>query len=98
MELWGFDDRVWAEEVWKQWYSWAIRSRLQPIRTAAKSIQKNLCGIINAIVNKQDNARAESINSKIKILKVRAKGFRNKERFKGAILFYMGALDLMPKY
>lgn len=97
MTLWTFDDRVLAEEHWRQWYGWAIRSRLQSIKTAAKSIKKNLWGILNAIINKRDNARAESINSKIKMIKIRAKGFRNRERFKAAILFHLGGLDLYPK-
>ncbi|WP_045856040.1 ISL3 family transposase [Teredinibacter purpureus] len=97
MELWNYDDRIWAEEAWKQWYSWAIRSRLNPIKSVAKSIKKNLWGIINAIVNKKNNAGAESINSRIKMLKVKAKGFRHKARFKAAILFHLGGLDLMPE-
>ena len=96
MSLWSFENRIYAEEAWKQWYGWAIRSQLNPIKTAAKSIKKNLWGIINAIVHNQNNARAESLNSKIKILKVRAKGFRNKERFKTAILFHLGGLELYP--
>ena len=94
MELWHFDCRVWAEEAWKSWYSWAIRSKLTPIKTTARSIKKNLWGIINAIIHKRDNGRAESINSQIKMLKVKAKGYRNKERFKTSILFHLGGLDL----
>jgi len=62
----------------------------------ARSIKKNLWGIVNAIVLNQTNANAESINSKIKILKVRAKGFRNPERFKRVIFFHLGGLDLKP--
>jgi len=97
MDLWQFNDKHVAEAAWEKWYSWAIRSRLQPMKTAAKSIKKNLWGIINAIIYQKNNAQAESINSRIKILKVRAKGFRNYERFKTTILFHLGGLDLYPK-
>jgi transposase len=97
MQLWDYKSRYWAEQAWQRWYGWAIRSRLQPIKIAAKSIKKNLWGIINAIVHRKNNARAESINSRIKILKVRARGYRNKDRFRTAILFYLGGLDLHPK-
>lgn len=94
MDLWDYSRRGWAEKAWLSWYGWAIRSRLKPIKTVARSIKKNLWGILNAIVLKQNNARAESINSKIKQLKVRARGFRNKDRFKTAILFHLGGLCL----
>ncbi|WP_416224199.1 ISL3 family transposase [Thiohalophilus sp.] len=46
---------------------------------------------------KGTNARAESINSKIKMLKDKARGFRNRARFKTAILFHFGGLSLMPE-
>ncbi|MYE62216.1 MAG: transposase, partial [Rhodothermaceae bacterium] len=36
------------------------------------------------------------MNSRIKMVKVRARGFRNKQRFANAIYFYLGGLDLYP--
>ena len=79
-----------------RWYNWAIRSQLNAIKSSARSIKKNLWGILNAVVLKKTNASAESINSKIKSIKVRAKGFRNKERLKIAILFHCGGLEMKP--
>ncbi|MCE2398601.1 MAG: transposase, partial [Gemmatimonadetes bacterium] len=42
------------------------------------------------------NGPAEGINSRIKTVKVRSRGFRNRERFANAILFHLGGLDLYP--
>ena len=95
--IWDYQSRAWATKAWLKWYGWAIRSRLSPIKSAAKSIKKNLWGIVNAIIYKKNNAGAEGINSQIKILKVKARGFRNKERFRSSILFHFGGLDLYPK-
>jgi len=95
--LWDYTSRGWARRAWMKWYGWAIRSRLQPIKTQATSIKKNLWGIINAIVHKKSNAGAEGINSQIKVLKVRARGFRNRARFRRSVLFHFGGLDLYPK-
>ena len=92
--LWDFSSLKTAEAAWKKWHSWATRSRLRPMKTVAKSIKEKLWGIINSIVNKRTNAMAESINAKLKIFKVRAKGFRSDSRFKTAIMFYLGGLDL----
>lgn len=95
--LWDYLTPGWAKRAWQQWYQWAIRSRLEPIKKVARMIKQHQWGIINAIVLDVTNARAESINSKIKMLKDKARGFRNRERFKTAILFYCGGLSLMPE-
>ena len=71
-------------------------SELRPMKWAAKTVTTHLWGIINAIVLNADNAMAESINSKIKTVKIRARGFRNKERYKTAIYFHCGGLELHP--
>jgi transposase len=96
MSLWGYQSRAWAHKAWHGWFQWAIRSRLPPIKRVARMIHDNLWGILNAIVLRADNAMAESVNSKIKILKIRARGYRNRQRFKNAILFHYGGLNLYP--
>lgn len=94
--LWHYTSRTWAKKAWECWYAGAIRSRLEPIKKTARMIKRHLWGIINAIVTNTTNAGAESINSRIKMVKVRSRGFRNKERFKTAIYFHLGGLDLYP--
>jgi transposase len=39
----------------------------------------------------------ERMNSKIQKIKVLARGFRNRGRFKNAIYFHLGGLDLYPE-
>lgn len=88
---------LWAAQVlWKRWYAWAIRSRLEPIKRVARMIKRHLQGVFNAIVNGVSNARAESFNALIQDIKRRACGFRNRERFRNAIYFHLGGLDLYP--
>jgi transposase len=72
------------------------RCRLEPMKRAAATIREHLWGIINAIVLKVTNAAGESINAKIQWLKKNACGFRNRERFRNAIYFHCGDLDLYP--
>ena len=64
----------------------------------ADMVEKHLCGIINAIVLKRTNAHAESANARIQKVKSRACGFRSRERFRTAIMFHCGQLDLYPRY
>jgi transposase len=96
MSLWNYKTGIWAEKAWKRWLSWALRSRLEPVRKVARMIRTHLYGIINAIVLKVSNGPAESINSRIRTIKTRSRGFRNKERFARSIYFHLGKLDLYP--
>lgn len=86
--LWHYRTRGWARQAWLRWYSWAIRSRLEPVRRAARMVKENLEGILNAVALGVTNARSEAINAKIQWIKYTARGFRN------AIYFHWGGLNL----
>lgn len=96
MELWRYRRRGWARRAWLRWYSWAIRSRLEPIKKVARMIKRHLEGILTAVVLGVTNARAEGLNAKIQWIKATARGFRNRDRFRDAIYFHLGGLDLYP--
>ncbi len=97
MSLWHYVSKTWARKGWERWLSWAVRSRLKPIRDVARIIKEHLWGILNAIILKVSNGPAEGLNSRIKTIKVRSRGFRNKKRFANAIYFHLGGLDLYPE-
>ena len=94
--LWGYTRRGWAERMWKRWYSWAIRSRLEPVKRVARMIKRHWEGVINAATSSVTNARAEAINSRIQWIKRQACGYRNRQSFREAIYFHLGGLDLYP--
>lgn len=95
MEIWNHALQPrWA---WEKWYAWAIRSQLEPIKKVARMIKRHLQGIITAIEKGVTNARAEGLNAKIQALKFLGRGYRNRERFRAAIYFHLGGLDLYPE-
>ena len=96
MKLWDFSTRGWSRRAWNSWYNTAIHSHLEPVKQVARMIKRHLEGIITAIVNRVNNAGAEGINSVIQWLKYSARGYRNRERFRNAIYFHLGGLDLYP--
>ena len=53
-------------------------------------------GYLNAVVLKVGNGLAEGINSRIKALEIKSRGFRNKQRFANAIYFHLAGFDLYP--
>ena len=96
MTLWDYRTRGWARKAWQTWYRSAIRCRLEPVKKVARMIKRHLDGILTAVVAKVTNARAESINAGIQKVKYSARGFRNRKRFRNAIYFHLGGLDLYP--
>ncbi|WP_142910696.1 transposase, partial [Klebsiella pneumoniae] len=62
--------------------------------SVARMVAKRLYGILNAIKNRVSNGNAESLNSKIRLLRIKSRGFRNKERFKLGVLFHYGKLNM----
>jgi transposase len=96
MCLWHYDSRTWAIKQWMKWYYWAMDTALIPVQQAATTIFNNLWGVINAVVRKKTNAHAESMNSRIQSIKAKARGFRNRDRFRMAIYFHCAKLNLYP--
>jgi transposase len=96
MSLWNYASRGWATKAWTKWIAWARRCHLEPMKRVAAMVRDHLKGIVNAIVLQATNAASESINSKIQKVKRMACGFRNRERFRNAIYFHLGGLDLYP--
>jgi transposase len=95
--LWQYCTRGWARRAWKRWLAWASRSRLGPMMKVARTIRSHLWGILNAVALRATNAITESVNAKIQWLKKQACGFRSRERFRTAIYFHCGGLDLYPR-
>jgi len=96
-DLWSYVRRGWAEKAWGKWLGWVARCRLEPIRKVGRTLKDHLWGILNAIVLRATNAASESLNARIQWLKKTACGFRNRERFRNAIYFHCGGLDLYPR-
>lgn len=85
-----------AEAYFKQWYAWAIRSRLEPIKKKAKMLKRHLPELLNWCAHHITNAVSEGINSRIQSIKSAARGFRYFENYRTRILFFCGKLDLSP--
>jgi transposase len=94
--LWNYGTRRTARRAWKHLIEWMTRSRLAPMAKVGEMLRSHLWGIVNAVVLRATNAHLESVNAKIQALKKRACGYRNRGRFRNAILFHTGGLDLYP--
>ena len=95
-QIWHNYKKIGARTAWKFWIQLVNESKLSLLMRVTETIQENLTGIINSMYKSVSNARAEAINRKIKDAGRRANGYRNLERYKTAIIFYFGQLDMNP--
>jgi transposase len=92
--LWDFTYESVVVKRWKELLGWISRSKIEPMIKVGKMIRSYFWGILNAIKLKASNAMLESMNLGIQRIKRMACGFRNRERFRMAILFHFGGLDM----
>src|SRR5215469_2662556 len=94
--LWDFVYMGVAEAAWKKLLRWISLCRIPEMIKAGKTIRNYFWGILNAIRLKATNGLVEAKNNSIQRIKRMACGFRNRDRFRNAILFHLGNLDLSP--
>ncbi|MBL1260799.1 MAG: transposase [Thiotrichaceae bacterium] len=95
-DFWSYTYAGCAKRHFNQWYSWAIRSRLEPIKEKSRMIKNHILNILTYFKHAITNAVAEGLNSKIQTVKSNARGYRSFKGFRNSILFYCGRLEMVP--
>ncbi len=95
-DLWEYKTIPGALRFFKNWYGWAMRSRLEPVKRAARTIRHYLPSIVSFTQLRYTNARTEAMNAKIQEIKYRARGYKNRNNFRMAIMFHCGGLSMNP--
>lgn len=96
-DFWGYKTRGWGRRHFNRWYSWAIRSRLAPVKKVARMLKRHLENLLTYFEHPITNAASEGMNSKIQTIKSNARGFRSFQGYRSSILFYCGGLDMAPE-
>ena len=96
-DLWTQTSAASATTYFNDWYKRVIHTKLEPMKTVARSIKERLQNVVSYCTHRITNAVAEGMNSKIMSIKRRVGGFRNRQNFKTAIFFYCGGLSLYPQ-
>lgn len=94
--FWNYSYRGSAVRFFKNWYFWATHSKLKPMIEVAKILQRHVAGLLAYLKHHITNAVTEGLNSKIQTIKANARGFRNFQNYRIAILFHCGKLSLYP--
>lgn len=83
-----------SKSYWLEWIAMAKQVDIPLLSSAENTIYKRLYHILNAMKHKVSNGNAESLNSKIRLLRIKARDYRNQKRFKTAVMFHYGNLDM----
>lgn len=75
------------------WCDMTQESEIAPFVAFVKTVKKHWEGILNYITSKLTNGILEGINSKIQLIKRRARGYRNTTNFINMIYFICGKLQ-----
>ena len=79
--LWDFKYPGAAKRFWDQWYSRAIRRRIEPLKRFAKNLKAYLPGILAHCHFPLHTSLLEGMNNKIKVIKRMAYGYRDDDYF-----------------
>jgi len=93
-DIYNCPSRDWGELVLNRWYSWAIRSRLEPIKKVARTIKRHRDGILRWFDSKIANGLIEAINSLVQAAKAKARGYRSLRNLMAIVYLIAGKIDL----
>lgn len=96
--IFGSDNMTDALGMLIKWGSSVIHSKIEEMLEVAKVFNRHLSGVCNALVSTFSNAMAERLNGKIQEVKSIARGYRTFDKFRSAILFFHGGLNLYPQH
>ena len=93
-DIYAQPTRGWGELFFDTWIGWARRSRLEPMKAVARTMQKHREGILAWFESRISNGLIEGINSVVQAAKTKAHGYRNRETLKAVTYLVAGKLDL----
>ena len=93
-DIYAQPTRGWGELFFDKWIGWARRSRLEPMKAVARTMEKHREGILAWFESRISNGLIEGINSVVQAAKTKAHGYRNSETLKAVTYLVAGKLDL----
>ena len=93
-EVYAQPTRGWGELFLDRWISWLKRSRLEPMKAVAKTIERHRDGILAWFDSRIANGLIEGINSLVQAAKAKARGYRSTRNLINITYLITGKLDL----
>jgi transposase len=89
-------DRIDAFVLYMRWAQESYHRGIKEISKVVNMFDNHMRGVVSALLQSFSNAMAERLNGKIQEVKLMARGYRQFQNFRSAILFFHGGLNLYP--
>jgi len=87
-----------AKAQLKAWLSWARRSRLEPFKKLAKTINERIEAVVRGMIDNRSNAYVEAMNGLLQQAKRAARGYRTASNFIAIAYLRMSKLKHLPAH
>ena len=87
-----------AAQDLRAWTSWARRSRLEPFKKLAATINERLSGVVRGMLDHRSNAFVESMNGQLQLAKRAARGYRTAKNFIAIAYLRLSRLKHLPDH
>ena len=85
-----------ARLFFARWHEAALVLGNPHLTKVAEMLRRHLDGLLAYVRHRVSNGIAEGLNGQIQLIKASARGFRQFDNFRVAILFFLGKLDVYP--
>ncbi len=90
------NDKQQAQAELKDWLSWAKRSRLEPFKKLAVTLQGKFDAVVRGMLDHRNNAYVEAMNGLLQQTKRAARGYRDARNFISIAYLRMSKLKHLP--
>ncbi len=96
--FWNYVSPTWAGKFLDKWCTRTMRSKIEPMKKAAKTIRKHKLLILNWFVAKKQfsSGVVEGLNNKVKLATKKAYGYKSFEYIETALYHQLGNLPQPP--
>ena len=95
-EFYAQPARGWGELFLDRWIGWVKRSRLEPMKDAARTVETHRDGILAWFDSRLAYGLIEGINSLVQAAKAKARGYRSIRNLIAMTYLITGKIDLKP--
>lgn len=92
------NDQQLAKADLRAWLSWARRSRLEPFKRLAKTINERMEAVVRGMIDNRSNAFVEAMNGLLQQAKRAARGYRTACNFISIAYLRMSKLKHLPAH
>lgn len=95
-DIYSVESAEQADRRFQRWSRWVLHSNIEPLKKMCRTVITHWEGIRRFFIHRVTNARAEGMNSKIRMISHRAFGFHSSEALAAMLLLCCSGIVIEP--